>query len=149
MELRLKWVAGLILSFSFSAFARPQFEKATLILGKKTITVELAKTDEQRSYGLMNLNKMEKNQGMLFIFEDEAQRSFWMKDTFIDLSIAFFDQNKKIIDLQEMKATTMLQANLPTYDSSKPAMYALEMNKGWFERNRIKIGDHFQFKKNK
>jgi uncharacterized membrane protein (UPF0127 family) len=85
---------------------------------------------------------------MLFIFENEQILSFWMKNTFIDLSIAYIDKNKKIVDIQEMKATNqMMVGDLPSYPSAKPAMYALEMNKGWFKKNKIEIGQALYFVK--
>lgn len=116
-----------------------------MINGKK-ITVELAETDEQRTQGLMHRKSLPKNQGMLFVFEQEQTLSFWMKNTFIDLSIGFFDQNKKLVDIKEMSATSVLQQNFPSYESSKPAKYALEMNKRWFDKNKIKLGSQFIFK---
>lgn len=141
-----KCTVAFILSFPILVYARPNFEKAALILNGKLIVVEVAKNDDQRSYGLMNKEHMNKDEGMLFIFDDEEIRSFWMKNTFIDLSIAYFDKNKKIIDIMDMPASTLAQQHFPTYESTKPAMYALEMNKGWFKKNKIKVGNQFRIK---
>lgn len=147
MVSHLKWFVVLGLSFSLLVEARPTFNKKTIHLKNKILTVEVAENDEQRSFGLMQKEKLNKNEGMLFIFDEEAPRSFWMKNTYLDLSIAFFDKNKVIVDIQNMPASTMVQSEFPTYESAKPAKYALEMNKDWFKTNKIKIGDKFSFKK--
>ncbi len=152
MVLRLNWLV--VISFFICSNlvagekSKVSFEKQKIKVGSKTITVEIAKTTEQHQYGLMHRNSLPTNSGMLFIFEDEQILSFWMKNTFIDLSIAYIDKNKMIVDIQEMKATNqMMVGDLPSYPSSKPAMYALEMNKAWFKKNNITIGQKILFLK--
>lgn len=123
-----------------------QFEKVKIKIGSKIIAVEIAKTPDQHQYGLMNRSSLPANEGMLFVFDQEQTLSFWMKNTYIDLAIAYFDKNKKIVDIQEMKATNqMMVGDLPSYPSAKPAMYALEMNTNWFQKNKISIGTKFNF----
>lgn len=146
MVSHLNWLNALILSllFSFQVFAtvpKVTFTKQQVQIGAKKITVEIAKSREQLEHGLMFREKMTTDSGMLFIFPDEQPLSFWMKNTYIDLTIAYIGKDKKIIDIIDMKATSALQTSFPSYPSSKPAMYALEMNQGWFTKNRIKIGD--------
>lgn len=137
-----------ILLSSQSALAGFPIKKITLIFGKlkKTITVEVAETDAQHSLGLMNRKSMSVDSGMLFIFPDEEIREFWMKNTLINLDIAYFDKSKKAIDIQNMKAmTSILQTQIPTYPSKKPAQFALEMNDGWFKKNHFPEGSKFEF----
>lgn len=146
MVSHLNWRNVLILSFFFvsQVFAttpKISFDKKQIQIGTKKITVEIAVTREQHERGLMYREKMGADTGMLFIFDSEQPLSFWMKNTYIDLSIAYIGKDKKIIDIIDMKATSSLQKEFPSYPSSKPAMYALEMNQGWFTKNRIKIGD--------
>jgi hypothetical protein len=134
------------LFFSLSSFAVTpvtpvKFEKEKIQIGTKKITVEMAKSRAQHEYGLMFREKLATDSGMLFIFDEEIPLSFWMKNTYIDLSIAYIGKDKKIVDILEMKSTTSIQTDYPSYPSAKPAMYALEMNKGWFTKNHIKIGD--------
>ncbi len=152
MALRLSWLV--VLSFLFCSSlpaveaAKVHFEKQKIKIGSKTINIEIAKSSEQHQYGLMNRGSLPENGGMLFIFENEQILSFWMKNTFIDLSIAYINKNKKIVDIQEMKATNqMMVGDLPSYPSAKPAMYALEMNKAWFKKNKIEIGHSLYFLK--
>lgn len=119
-----------------------KFEKKTIQVGSQKLMVEVANTPEKLQQGLMFRKSLEDGKGMLFIFDDEDTRHFWMKNTFIDLSIGFFDKSKTLVDVQDMKATTsVMSTNLKTYTSKSPATYALEVPLGWFSRKKIKIGD--------
>ncbi len=125
--------------------ARPDFAKKKIQVGHKTITVEIADTPEKTAYGLMFKKTLNENEGMLFIFTKEERLSFWMKNTFIDLSIAYFDSKKILTEILEMKAAhSELQTHFENYQSTKPALYALEMNKGWFKKNNIKPGSQLK-----
>lgn len=148
MVSHLNWLNALIISLFFSAatFAVSpvntiKFEKEKIQIGSKKITVEIAKSRAQHEHGLMFRDHLAADSGMLFIFDEEMPLSFWMKNTYIDLSIAYIGKDKKIVDILDMKSTTSIETNYPSYPSSKPAMYALEMNKGWFAKNQIKVGD--------
>lgn len=146
------WKRSLALSFvacslftSLFASADVKFKKKSIHLAGKTISVEIADNDELRQHGLMFRKSIPANDGMLFIFEDEQVRSFWMRNTLIDLSIGYFDKDKVLVDVQEMVPASPMDTRPPTYPSAKPAMYALEMNKGWFQKNKIKPGAKFNF----
>lgn len=161
MVWRLNWHVGFVLSFlifntpfglnfSFAKDSAPEFQKSEIKFGHKKIKVEMATTQAQHAYGLMNRSSLPIDEGMLFVFNEELPLSFWMKNTIIDLAIAYIDKNRIIVDIQEMKATTPLAlSEPPSYPSAKPARYALEMNKGWFKKNKIKVGDKFDFLREK
>lgn len=135
------FVLTALISFSFNAQAALQFAKKKISVGNKTFVVEIAESTPQHERGLMFINKLAEDEGMLFIFKNEETRFFWMKNTMIDLSIGFFDKDKTLVDVQEMKSgQNVSDADLPSYASARPAKYALEMNKGWFDKNKIKIG---------
>jgi uncharacterized membrane protein (UPF0127 family) len=80
--------------------------------------------------------KLEGDEGMIFVYGKEEYLTFWMKNTRIPLSIAFLDKNGKIVDIQDM-----VPFSLQTHVSAFPAQYALEVNQGWFKQNGIIIGD--------
>ncbi len=155
MALRLNWLVVTAVSFLLGSSAAwsepaPQFSKIKISISqgkiKKNLEVELAENPTQQAYGLMNRTKMSANAGMLFVFNQERILQFWMKNTLIDLDIAYIDKNKKIVDIQQMKAvTSILETNPPTYPSKQPAQYALEMNLGWFKKNNIKEGAQLSF----
>lgn len=112
----------------------------TLTLQGKKIVAEIADTDATRERGLMFRTKMGENEGMLFVFDYDEKLGFWMKNTLIPLAIGYFDANMKLIEVHEMVPAAMGDQYPKSYPSSKPARYALEMNKGWFARNHIKPG---------
>lgn len=113
-----------------------------LYIKKKEIRVEVAKTPGDRAVGLMGRKHLGKDEGMLFIFEEEGYHSFWMKDTLIPLSIAFIDRDRRIVKITDMEPLT-----LTSHSPGLPVLYALEMNRGWFAKNGIKPGDVVRFSK--
>lgn len=121
------------------------YEKAKFRLGKKEFTAYLADDDQKRSQGLMFIDKLPADTGMLFIFEEERTQGFWMKNTLIPLNIGFFDANGILTEAQEMKvAESLVSKNIPSYQSKGPALFALEMNSKWFEKHKIKIGTRLE-----
>jgi uncharacterized membrane protein (UPF0127 family) len=141
MVLRLKCFLLLLHLLGLSLGAQAAFDKKTATIGKIKIKVEVAETPQQHAQGLMFREKMGPEEGMLFIFPGEEPRSFWMKNTLIDLSIGFFTKDGILIDIQEMKSGKGVpDSMLASYVSAKPAKYALEMNKGWFDKRKVKLG---------
>jgi uncharacterized membrane protein (UPF0127 family) len=111
-----------------------------LKLGSKEIDVEIADTPEAREKGLMFRKSMGENEGMLFIFEEARPQGFWMRNTEIPLAIGFFDEKGELFQVIEMVPATPIDTDPPIYRSSKAARYALEMNKGWFAKNKVGPG---------
>jgi uncharacterized membrane protein (UPF0127 family) len=102
------------------------------------VRVEIADTDAERQRGLMGRTALPEDQGMLFVFGGEQELSFWMRNTLIPLSIAYIDSEGRIVDIQDMKP---LDDDPPHYVSAEPARYALEVNRGFFEKHSIMVGD--------
>ncbi|RMD48173.1 MAG: DUF192 domain-containing protein [Ignavibacteria bacterium] len=105
------------------------------------IDIEIANTDYKRSLGLMYRNKMEENQGMLFIFPDNDYRSFWMKNTIIPLDMIFVSSNFEIINIR--KNTTPFDES--QYTSTAPAKYVIEVVAGFTDKFNIKPGDKISY----
>lgn len=141
---------GLALLLSVSV-ARAQYDANTkfatkvIQLGKKKITVEIADSPAKREQGLMFREKLAPDHGMLFIFDAPEPLSFWMKNTLIPLAIGYFDAEKKLLGTHEMTPAIAGEANPKTYPSQGAALYALEMEKGWYTRNRVAVGSRFSF----
>lgn len=133
-----------IVLLSTFSWAQPKFEKKKLKIGNQTITVEIADSPEKAAQGLMYRQSLPEGTGMLFIFQDEKVRSFWMKNTFVPLSIGYFNAKKELIDIQDMEpAASTMQIDFPTYQSKAPAQYALEVPKGWFAKHKIRLKQRF------
>ena len=105
-------------------------------IGRTAIEVELANTPEKRQQGLMHRTSLDAEKGMLFIFEKEQYLYFWMKNTGIPLSIAYISSSGQIIDILNLEPYS-----LKLVQSSKPALYALEVNRGFFMKKGITVGD--------
>ena len=109
------------------------------------LSVELALTSEQKATGLMYRESLPENSGMIFLYDPWTSGSFWMKNTLIPLSIAFFDPDGRIIYITDMEPQTT-----ESHGPGKPFKAALETNKGWFERNNVSVGDRIEiFKEGK
>lgn len=107
-----------------------------LTVGEARVTVEIADEPSERSRGLMYRDTLGADDGMLFVYPDAAERSFWMHNTRIPLSIAYLDAEGRIVSLADMRPLD--DTGVP---SGAPAMYALEVNAGWFARHGVHVGD--------
>jgi len=101
------------------------------------LTVNIADDDSSRISGLMNSEELTPDTGLLFRWPDVQLRSFWMKDTTIPLDIAYISDTGNILNIEEMEPLS-----LSSVISNGPAMCALEVNRGWFDKNGIKPGDN-------
>jgi uncharacterized membrane protein (UPF0127 family) len=123
--------------------ASPSFDVATVLIETDDdpvlITAEVAQTPKQRAVGLMNRKSLSIDEGMLFIFFEESEGGFWMKDTLIPLSIAFFDQEGRILSILDMQPCRREPCKL--YDPGVAYWGALEVNQGAFERWGVTEGD--------
>jgi uncharacterized membrane protein (UPF0127 family) len=100
------------------------------------VTAEIAATNETRMTGLMHRFSLKPDHGMLFVFREPQPQAFWMKNTYVALSIAYIDDKGRIVNIDDMAPQTET-----THPSSGPALYALEMKKGWFRERGIDAGD--------
>lgn len=130
--------------FTYSAWARDLdrlYDKEVLLVGARKISAWIADDESRREQGLMFIERLPEDTGMLFVFEKLQPLNFWMKNTVMPLAIGFFDQNGVLVNIQEMKvANSLMDLQPPTYGSRVPALFALEMSAGWFSRHQIKIG---------
>ncbi len=110
------------------------------------LQVEVVDSFETRAQGLKGRTSLPANQGMLFKFETPQKLSFWMKNTYVPLSIGYFDENKTLKEIYHMAAQNMMERseNLQSYPSQCECLYALEVNQGWFKKNNVKVGDSIQ-----
>ena len=109
----------------------------------KKLDIEIAENQYERETGLMYRQSMEETQGMLFIYPEEALRSFYMKNTYIPLDIIFYSKDSSVVSFQE-NAQPLDETSLP---SNKPAKFILELNAGKVKEWNIEVGDKIDFKR--
>lgn len=105
------------------------------------VAIEVAITPAEQAQGLMYRESMDENRGMLFVYEEPRYMSFWMKNTRIPLSIAFIRDDGVIGNIEDMEPQRGSIVPSGRYTSKYRSLYALEMNRGWFERNGVGPGD--------
>jgi len=125
----------LLLALFLSAGARAELPVVQLATGMHLIRAELADSMGTRMEGLMYRKSMPQGSGMVFVFDETALHCMWMKNTLIPLSVAFIDASGAIINIADMQPQTEA-----SHCASRPARFALEMNKGWFAERGIKPG---------
>ncbi|MBL8297260.1 MAG: DUF192 domain-containing protein [Rhodanobacteraceae bacterium] len=115
-----------------------------VVLKGKTFYVELAENDEQHARGLMFREQMAPDRGMFFIFGAEFMQAFWMKNTLIPLDMLYFDQKLRLVSAQTNVPPCKADP-CPSYPSSGPAQYVLELNAGTADKLGVKPGDVLEF----
>lgn len=106
------------------------------------IILEVADTESELEYGLMNRTFLGAEEGMLFVFGNSQQRTFWMQDTYIPLDIIFINDAKMIVTIYQNTEPLNTEVHYP---SGTPVRYAIEVNGGWAERHNVKVGDKVLF----
>lgn len=144
MKLR-NFFSALLLVSSFvatgvpaSSFAQVNKNLPVIDLTIKTskLKAEVAADNNTRSTGLMNRFSLATDHGMIFVFAQSEPLAFWMRNTFVPLSIAYIDSKGVIVNIVDMKPQ-----DESTHPSAGPAMFALEMKQGWFKERGIVAGD--------
>ena len=129
-------VGGLVgLAMSAAALAQNAMPMMDLSAGFHRIEAEVAANDQNRQLGLMNRKAMAVQHGMLFVFPQDNTHCMWMRNTLLPLSVAFLDDEGKVINIEDMQPQTE-----DNHCARRPARYALEMNLGWFTQRGIKPG---------
>lgn len=103
----------------------------TIEIGDKQYDVKIAKTEEEKTKGLMDIEELPENEGMLFVYDEPQTVEFWMKDTKIPLDIIFIDQDYEVISIYQGKPddTTIVEED--------NVQFVLEVN----QNSGIKEGD--------
>ncbi|OOZ36322.1 DUF192 domain-containing protein [Solemya velesiana gill symbiont] len=110
-------------------------ELVTVEVGGIPVSVEVASDPDARRIGLMSRRHLDADKGMLFVFPRQEIKAIWMRDTLIPLDVGFFDMKGMLVNYLSMEPRTET-----LHFSVAPAIYALEMNQGWYEANGIEPG---------
>ncbi len=112
---------------------QPPLPTIDLRIGPAHVVAEIARTPDQLERGLMFRPSMADNAGMLFVLGPENRAAFWMANTLIPLTVAYMDKTGRILEIHDMRPLD----RTPVPSLSTKIAYALEVNQGWFELNRI------------
>ena len=127
----------LALAQSCSRGPEPQrLPKVEIEVGGRRIAVELARTPEQQTLGMKYRKTLGEDEGVLFVFPRDRNLAFYMKDTYVPLSIAFIRSDGVIANIARMEPRTTM-----THRSRSPCRYAIEMPQGWFAAHGVNEGD--------
>lgn len=116
----------------------------TVIINGKKVEVSIADTPQKRTQGLMNVEQMDYNKGMLFLFNREGNYSFWMKDTKIPLDMVWINNDLLIVHI-ENNVPICEELICPRYSSPETAKYVLETNAGWAKGADARVGMKVSF----
>jgi uncharacterized protein len=116
--------------------AQPRLPTTDLYLGTHRITAEVARLPRQIRTGMMFRPSIGEDEGMLFLFSVPHRASFWMKNVFVELSVAYLDPEGRILEIHDLEPGN----ETPVASRSGRVQYALEMPRGWFERHGVTPG---------
>ena len=114
---------------------QPRLRVERIQAGMHFIHAEVAETGKQREIGLMMRERLGPNEGMLFVFDEKRSYCFWMRNTLVPLSIAFLDDDGRIVNIEDMAPKTE-----DSHCAKRPVRFALEMEQGWFARRALGPG---------
>lgn len=117
------------------AAPQPKLPVVRLQAGMHIVLAEVAATPQSREIGLMMRERLGPNEGMLFVFEEPRAWCFWMRNTLLPLSIAFLDDDGRIVNIADMAPRSE-----DSHCAAAPVRFALEMEKGWFARRTLAPG---------
>jgi uncharacterized membrane protein (UPF0127 family) len=109
------------------------------------VDVEVADTLQERTTGLMNREELDEDAGMVFLVPEPTDGPFWMKDTLIPLSVAFWDREGRIFRILDMEPCR--EETCPKYEPGGLWWGAVEVNQGFFEDRGVEVGDRVRLEK--
>lgn len=115
---------------------RSGLERVTIGVGTEEFVVEVARTSADQARGLMDRKRLGEREGMIFVYAADRRMSFWMRNTYIPLSIGFLTSEGEILQIEDMRPL-----DLTPVVSQRSARHALELNRGAFERASARVGD--------
>ena len=133
-------VATVLSLFLLLASCSPKMQTIALGIGNETFHVQVAKSPADQANGLMRRKHLPEDSGMLFVYDQDRRLTFWMKNTEIPLSIAFVSVEGRIMQIEDMEPFS-----LEPIRSQRSVRYALEVNRGAFDRAGARVGDTITF----
>ena len=140
--MKFLFVIGIVVLLIFMIDISSKQDFSKMIVNGKEINLEVVKTLEDKRRGLSGRDSLDADAGMLFLFEDSAVRSFWMKEMNFPIDILWIDENMEIVGIEESVSPNSFPQK---FLSPKPVPFVVEVNGGWSREHKIKVGDTVEF----
>ena len=116
----------------------PNYKKTTISINGINVTMAIASTDEQRIRGLSGIEKMNENEGMLFLFDKPSKQGFWMNKMNFPIDIIWLDSNNKVVHIEKQLEPCKLFLACPVYNPEVDSLYVIELRSGFADDHSIK-----------
>jgi hypothetical protein len=116
----------------------PNYKKTTISIKGINVTMAIASTDEQRIRGLSGIEKMNENEGMLFLFDKPSKQGFWMNKMNFPIDIIWLDSNNKVVHIEKQLEPCKLSLACPVYNPEVDSLYVIELRSGFADDHSIK-----------
>ena len=116
----------------------PNYKKTTISINGINVTMAIASTDEQRIRGLSGIEKMNENEGMLFLFDKPSKQGFWMNKMNVPIDIIWLDSNNKVVHIEKQLEPCKLFLACPVYNPEVDSLYVIELRSGFADDHSIK-----------
>jgi len=125
-------------------FSDRKYRHAHAKVGMLWLDMEVADDSYKRAKGLMYRKKMQKDRGMLFIFNSERRYSFWMLNMQFSIDLIWLDRNMKVVDITKDAVPSHSIFSSKSYSPSVPAMYVIETCSGFASSSKLKLGNRIK-----
>jgi uncharacterized membrane protein (UPF0127 family) len=116
----------------------PNYKKTIISINGINVTMAIASTDEQRIRGLSGIEKMNENEGMLFLFDKPSKQGFWMNKMNFPIDIIWLDSNNKVVHIEKQLEPCKLFLACPVYNPEVDSLYVIELRSGFADDHSIK-----------
>jgi uncharacterized membrane protein (UPF0127 family) len=116
----------------------PNYKKTKISINGINVTMAIASTDEQRIRGLSGIEKMNENEGMLFLFDKPSKQGFWMNKMNFPIDIIWLDSNNKVVHIEKQLEPCKLFLACPVYNPEVDTLYVIELRSGFADDHSIK-----------
>ena len=118
----------------------PNYQKTTTSINGFNVSMAIASTNEQRIRGLSGLEKMNDNEGMIFLFDEPSKQGFWMNKMNFPIDIIWLDSNGKVVHIEKKLEPCKIFLACPVYNPQVDSLYVIELQSGFSDDHSMKKG---------
>ena len=118
----------------------PHYDKKTVLINGFKVLLAIASTDELRIKGLSGSEKLNENEGMLFLFDKPSKQGFWMNEMKYPIDIIWLNANNSVVHVEKSLDPCKIFLACPVYSPQSDSLYVLELSAGFADRHSIKNG---------